>query len=226
MNHYELAKICERSYTSSSFSARGDVEVLVEDHGACYVVAVRGTEARDLWTQRDTFRWRNLLSRKQWRNWWGAVQDISRDLTAWPTYSNQLNGRFHTGFLRGANAVSSYLLVAYRLDKPVIVTGHSLGGGVALILALLLRKAHVNVRECVIFGTPKVICRKSQAVCMGLNLTGYRYGNDFVTTVPCCIWDYEHPNYPWQLGGYGGEPNWNDHAIGAYVTALAPSNEE
>lgn len=221
-DHYELAKICEEAYVSATFLAKGDVEVLLKDYPDYTVIAIRGTEACDLWTQRDGFHWRDVFKRKLWVGWWGAVQDIRRDLMAWPTYSRILGAHLHTGFLGGAVSVSEYILTRCPLDKPVVVTGHSLGGGIALILALLLRHARVNVMECVLFGAPKIISKKSKAVCAGLNLTSYRHGNDFVTTVPRYLWGYVHPAPLLQLGSRAGRPSWDDHAIGNYVDALTP----
>jgi len=228
MKNYELALICKDAYKFSTFS-KCDVEVLVKYYDNLCVIAVRGTEARDLWTQRDNFRWRDMLKRKQWKNWFGGITDIARDLMAWPKYSPELNAYFHAGFLKGAEHARDEILSGkYDITKltPLIITGHSLGGGIALPLALLLKKERAEVQSCVVFGCPRAVRKNSEFVFKDLHVASYRYGNDFVTTVPKRGWGYSHPVPLLQLGNSTGrKPNWSDHSIDLYISALKPKSK-
>lgn len=66
----------------------------------------------------------------------------------------------HRGFKTGANAVWRHVqtaaLRAQQKGKPLILAGHSLGGAVALLSAILLEKSNLKVHTVWTFGAPKV----------------------------------------------------------------------
>ncbi|MBM3382903.1 MAG: lipase family protein [Betaproteobacteria bacterium] len=66
----------------------------------------------------------------------------------------------HSGFKRGAESVWKHVEGAARYaqerKKPLFVTGHSLGGAVALLNALRLEKSNFPVQALWTFGAPKV----------------------------------------------------------------------
>jgi hypothetical protein len=66
----------------------------------------------------------------------------------------------HSGFKRGADAVWNHVeaaaRVAQRRGKPLFVTGHSLGGAVALLSAVKLEKHNLPLQALWTFGAPKV----------------------------------------------------------------------
>lgn len=226
--HYELAKICQDASTLHS-SSKNDVELLVKCYDTHCVVAIRGTEARDLWTQQDDFEWKDLLKWHKWKAWVGGVTDVMRDLMAWPSYSPDLDAYFHTGFLTGAEDTLDFLLSGQLFDPettPLIITGHSLGGGIALPLSLLLKHHGVEVLSTVVFGCPRSVLKKSRHVFSHSRLTAYRFKDDYVPTVPKRGWGYIHPAAPVQLGECGRRsPNWDDHALENYIEALKPLGE-
>ena len=228
MDHYKLAKICQEASTLCSHS-KNDVEILVKCYDTHCVVAIRGTEARDLWTQQENFKWKDLFKWRRWKAWAGGVTDVVRDLMAWPKYSKDIGGYFHAGFLSGAEDVLDFILDGHLFDPettPLIITGHSLGGGVALPLSLLLKKHGVKVLSCVVFGCPRSVLKRSRHVFTGSHLTSYRFKDDFVPTVPKKGWGYIHPVAPIQLGDCGQRaPNWDDHSLENYIEALKPLGE-
>jgi triacylglycerol lipase len=70
--------------------------------------------------------------------------------------SFRLGIHLHTGFHRTAEMIADDLLT--RMDKTwsIYVTGHSLGGAAALIVAWYLDFSGYTIDECITFGQPKV----------------------------------------------------------------------
>ncbi|KAJ1457584.1 Alpha/Beta hydrolase protein [Pelagophyceae sp. CCMP2097] len=64
--------------------------------------------------------------------------------------------RFHRGFLRVANAIWDDVEPLLRKDASIELTGHSLGGGAATVLAMRLARLGYSVSGVVSFGAPKV----------------------------------------------------------------------
>ena len=81
-----------------------------------------------------------------------ALQDIN----FFKDKSFRLGIELHTGFHRTAEMIADDLIT--RLDKTwtTYVTGHSLGGAEAIIVAWYLDYSGHNVAECITFGQPKV----------------------------------------------------------------------
>ena len=137
MKHFDLARICERSYRDSTGCA-GEVEYLITEHEGATVIAFRGTEAT---------RW--------WSN--GGWRDIIRDVRFMPWYDRRI-GWAHSGFLKGAQTAIDQIL-EIDLAGPIYVTGHSLGAGIATCAAAILKAQGFDVREAVLFGTPRGITK-------------------------------------------------------------------
>ena len=81
-----------------------------------------------------------------------AMQDIN----FFKDKSERLGIYLHTGFHRTAEIIADDLLSRLEEDYKVCVTGHSLGGAVAVIVSWYLDHANFNIGECVTFGQPKV----------------------------------------------------------------------
>ena len=81
-----------------------------------------------------------------------AMQDIN----FFKDKSKRLGINLHTGFHRTAEIIADDLLSRLEEDYKVCVTGHSLGGAVAVIVTWYLDHADFNIGECVTFGQPKV----------------------------------------------------------------------
>lgn len=81
-----------------------------------------------------------------------AMVDISLKLVL-----DQKTGiRLHDGFSFVAKQVYAELKPLLKADYKINVTGHSLGGAVALILAVYLDADQFNVEQVTTFGQPKV----------------------------------------------------------------------
>ena len=103
--------------------------VLTDDSTKCHYVSVRGTA-----------------------NSHNAMQDIN----FFKDKSKRLGINVHTGFHRTAEMIADDLLSRLKEDYKVCVTGHSLGGASAVVVAWYLDYANFNVGECITFGQPKV----------------------------------------------------------------------
>jgi len=202
-----LAQMCERAYAHHT-GVVGEIEYLVEDR----TVAIRGTETG------------LLLSGL-------GFLDVIRDLRILPWYDRRI-GWAHAGMLKGARDLFDHLLwetellrdcvgdepprAAKPLFAPITITGHSLGAGVGLLLAHLVRAFGFPVRF-VGFGTPRCMISKPHP---NVVATYYRHGDDPFTEVPRWWMGGYRPLPVVQLGYEDGLERRGDHAMRHYVREL------
>ena len=154
-----------------------------------------------------------------------TTEDWIRDATAVPVWHSGL-GFCHGGFLAGMDDVFSE--VRYVVDKKVIITGHSLGGARARILAGMFAYNALPVDTLCVFGSPKPafvnlarIIQKS-----GMTHISHRNRNDIVPTVPLDIppfFDFVHTEDWITLNAEPAETDMEplrDHHIALYVQGL------
>ena len=141
MNHKLLADLCAASYNDYTFK-EGDVEVLHRETETHHIYAIRGTEMSDFFSG---------------RGW----MDVIRDIAIWPKSHGNTHG--HAGFVHGWHEIEDKLILHYYHQigkgalKPMILTGHSLGGAIAVAGAYKLkldREREIPMVECVTFGAP------------------------------------------------------------------------
>ena len=151
-SHQELSEICQRSYKDSTFE-EANIEVLVENN----VFAFRGTD---------------------------EALDALRDLRIIPLWTKEL-GWCPAGFLRASkrlvNKVTSICLERDIDHTNIELTGHSLGGAVALVLGGLLLRDEIKPAQIVTFGAPR--CGRLK-ILDAVPVTMYRHGKDVVPMVP------------------------------------------
>ena len=152
MNHQDLSIICAESYNSVDFE-ESNIEVIVRDN----VFAFRGTD---------------------------EPLDIIRDLRILPWWMSEL-GWVPAGFAKAARRLMPKCLsecMARDIDeKEITLTGHSLGGAVALIVGALMVRDEIKPKQIVTFGAPK--CGKLKLL-KRVPVTCYRHGKDVVPMVP------------------------------------------
>lgn len=194
-SHYELALLASKAYSKPNVRAlkvEAYVHRVVGSHET--VIAVAGTE--------DRF-------------------DVLRDLWIRPDYEDGV-GHAHVGFLEGARGVLRPLLAKVDEDSPLILTGHSMGGAISLILALMLTAQGHKVIEWVGFGTPKCLTDPNPL----LKCTDYRNGNDIVSEILPLGFLYQHPVEVTEIGKAAKWwPNFKDHSLKRYIEALGASTE-
>lgn len=190
----DLAVLSEQAYDKISVRD-GNVEAFIQPYHDGEAIVFRGTAKNK----------GKMLSR---------VRDIISDIRFWPSNDNEL-GRVPKGFKICARRINDEI-EQHIVDKrtPLYVTGHSLGGAIAVMTAALLANRGYNVVGCITFGCPKVghidLIHKH-----GIPLVMYKNGKDVVTTVPPF---YGRPVEQMRLSP--SEGRFKDHSISRYVEAL------
>ena len=93
-----------------------------------------------------------LISVRGTANLENAIVDIALQLTA----DNPVGIRLHNGFAQSALGVFQQIKPKLKRDYTINTTGHSLGGAVAVVLAMYLDKDNYNIDKVISFGQPKV----------------------------------------------------------------------
>ena len=197
MNRSTLAQICAESYNHVTFNL-GECEAIIKYFDDYSVVAFRGTECGSLFAGR------------------GWV-DVLRDLRLMPWYDKDC-GWCHAGFLKGAKKSAEFLAGILDKSRPVIFTGHSLGGALGLLCAAKLQAAGYRV-SWVGFGSPKA--QHSQKT-FDFSQINYRYRADVVPTMPRYSF-YRHNYEVINLDRVNrdAKSTWDDHSIQFYIKALS-----
>lgn len=110
-----------------------------------------------------------------------ALQDINflKD----PSF--RLGIDLHTGFHRTAEKIADDLLYKLITGYEINVTGHSLGGAVAVIVSWYIDYAHYSIGECITYGQPKVTDAIGSRKMRGkINITRIVNETDVVPLVP------------------------------------------
>jgi fermentation-respiration switch protein FrsA (DUF1100 family) len=153
----DLAVIAGAAYSTKPRWAVGDVRATWSARGDIDVIAFRGTDPESL-------------------------ADWLRDLDFWPTWRPQL-GTCHRGFITGAEGVLPWI----RQDmagRRLVLTGHSLGGALAISLAALLVALGIPVWSVVTFGAPRVGLWQLRKLMAPVPVRQYIDADDPVPQVP------------------------------------------
>src|SRR5262249_52940481 len=145
--------------------------------------------------------------------------DFLRDLAWRPVWSDDL-GMCHGGVLVGALRLGSKLKYGGR---PWIMTGHSLGGALAVGISAFLASRGKAPALLVTFGAPRFGMSKVPKLLAPVPVRQYRYGNDPVPDVPFFIWPllrFSHARTPLiQIGKPNRDPLWC-HQMSGYWKEL------
>ena len=109
-----------------------------------------------------------------------ALVDIALELTT----DKHTGARLHNGFSQTARAIYAEIKPQIRADYVIDTTGHSLGGAVAIILAMYLDIDNFNVGKVVTFGQPKVTNIAGANKFSHLNIIRVVTPKDLVPLVP------------------------------------------
>jgi len=126
------------------------------------------------------------------------ISDIVADLKI--IKEKDTHGHVHRGFKKEVDKLwNDLLLVINRNNKPLFITGHSLGASMATIFASRLKPC---VSALITFGSPRV---GDDDFVNNLHVTHYRIknSNDIVTKLPLESMGYKHHGKCIYLNYYG-----------------------
>jgi hypothetical protein len=183
----------------------GNTQVFVGENDAAIVLAFRGTESPTTldglkdWLLTDAV---NLLIVPEGK--------IGTEFAA-----AGVGARFHLGFMTALASVwdptqAAVATAMQKKERPLWITGHSLGGALAQLAAWRLRRQFVDVHEVMTFGAP-MVGNKATTEAFDREFSGkiYRYVNspDLVPALPTVSLlanAYEHCQKEMALGGAAG----------------------
>jgi hypothetical protein len=161
-----------------------------------------------------------------------CIEDVIRDImAALPAWHDQL-GFVAGGFMTGLDDVfaETRAVVGLNAGKPLYITGHSLGGARARLLAGLYVVNRLNIAGVTVFGSPKPAFANLGRIFQKARIVhdSYRFYNDGgpllpLTFEPC--FDFVHTEAWTPLVGHspaGDLGPLRDHAIANYIVALTP----
>lgn len=170
------ARYKELGYTQVKFLDKHGAQCYVVSNKEQMVICFRGTEPTEL-------------------------SDLGADLNAFPD-RGQIGGFVHNGFQNELEKV--YDDIIKLLDKKpkktrIFITGHSLGGAMATIMASRIQK---QISCLYTYGSPRVGSKKFVENC---NFAHYRHvnNNDAVPTVPFAMLGYRHHSMARYINHYG-----------------------
>jgi len=112
-------------------------------------------------------------------------KDVLADLRFWRIDPAGSGEKIHSGFWKEAFSLLPAIIRNTEEEKSVAITGHSLGGAMAVIVAGFLMKMGYNVTDLYTFGQPRVGNKKFvQRVEAGCNWQRFVNNNDIVPSVP------------------------------------------
>ena len=109
-----------------------------------------------------------------------AMVDVSLKLSV----DAKTGASLHEGFAYSAKQVYAELMPLLKPEYKINVTGHSMGGAVALILAMFLDKDQFKVDQVVTFGQPKVTNVSGANTIQHINVIRVVTPHDLVPLVP------------------------------------------
>jgi len=117
------------------------------------------------------------------------------------------------GFARAAWKVAD-AIEHLLMPEPIVLTGHSLGGAIALLVGAILCQRRYPIEEIVTFGAPRV---GALPLLDSTPVTMYKQGRDIVTTVPPYL---PHCRKQTQLGNAHSWRIGSDHFFRRYVREI------
>lgn len=140
-------------FARAVYQSEDNVRVLIESSNYSLTLyhTIPGTQISFLLATNKLTR-TQIIAVRGTTNIENAMIDISLKLVL-----DQKTGiRLHDGFSFAAKQVYAELKPMLKADYKINLTGHSLGGAVALILAIYLDANQFNVEQVTTFGQPKV----------------------------------------------------------------------
>lgn len=203
-------------------------EAVYEDEGAIQVacaragypdVVVKSFPDRETryFLATDSTTHRHMISVQGTANLKNALLDLEYDKKKDP----RIHIHLHRGFQIAAQSLYNYAIGRMNKGDTVSLTGHSLGGAEAVILAMYLKTEGWNVERVITFGQPKVTDADGAKAFRDLPLVRAVNVNDPVSLVPPLEFKYfkkpyshlgaevtllDGPHYSYLEDGNNGDP--------------------
>lgn len=170
---YEYAQLSNIAYAS------GDHKSALNEQGHQLVrqVVLQGVEVNYLLSKKSGVQYLTVRGTANVQN---AMVDLDIKLLQNP----QLGIMVHQGFAQAAMLILNDAKPFLDKSQPVVTTGHSLGGAVAVILAMLLQQDEYQLQQVITFGQPKVTNVTGANAFASLPLTRVVTPKDIVPLVP------------------------------------------
>jgi|SRR5580700_270433 hypothetical protein len=154
-----------------------------------------------------------------------TAEDWARDFICAPVMDREdpQLGLCHAGFLDGAESIVGAISAAVGNNKCYL-TGHSLGGALALGVGALLACSGKSPAAIVTFGAPRYGMAKFVALLQPIAIRQYRRGNDPVPLVPFDVpplMEFQDARAPLISIGAAHRDPFACHAIAGYLADVA-----
>jgi Lipase (class 3) len=194
VDHGFLAETARDVYTRSTVR-RGDLAALktivpIEGRKKIAVWSIRGTELAD-------------------------PRNVIRDLCAFPVWDQRLRAYVAAGFGDGARLLELDIAFETEPKLPIVLTGHSLGGALALNLGASFAVCGRPPVEIVTWNAPRCGGKRFCKAVAGIPITMYRWTGDEVSIVPGWLGFARNP-VPWTMRG-ARKPPLEAHAISNFI---------
>lgn len=111
-------------------------------------------------------------------------QNYFSDLNFLLKSSKELGIKVHRGFDQATLEVMNRVLPKIDKNRPLVITGHSLGGATSLLMGMYLSKRGYNLKHIVTYGQPRITNRKGLRKFRHLPFTRVVNKGDRVTMIP------------------------------------------
>jgi len=129
------------------------------------------------------------------------VENAFVDIALKLTLDKHLGIRLHTGFSEASQQIYSDIRPLIKPGYVVNTTGHSLGGAIAMVLAMHLDTDNYKVGKVITFGQPKITNISGANKFQHLNITRVVTPKDLVPLVPPFdLVDIDNIDVYWHLG--------------------------
>jgi triacylglycerol lipase len=128
-------------------------------------------------------QWIAVRGSSNLKNWVLNFRYLQRSFDR--NFSNQQTTvDLHTGFYLASDEVYKAIAPNLNKDYKTRLTGHSLGGAIAVILMMLLQENGYHIEKCITFGQPKVTDAQGAQTCKNLPLIRVVNDDDIVPLLP------------------------------------------